>query len=81
MESGELLMFLMGIAVWGAVAVGTTCGAVGVYIAICKINHRWDYVKRMFSGGTRERLVTVPLVLAALAAFGMMGLHIFLERA
>lgn len=80
MEPGELLMFLMGIAVWGVVAVGTTCGAVGIYIAICKINHRWEYVKRMFSGGTKERLLTIPLVLAMLLAFGMMGLQIFLER-
>ncbi len=81
MGRGELFMFLMGIAIWGVIAIGTTCGAVGIYIAICKINRRWDYVKHMFSGGTREKIITVPLILAILVSFGMMGMSIFLEMA
>lgn len=80
MEGAELIVFLMGIAVWGIIAIGTTCGAVGVYIAICKINHRWDYVKHMFSQGTRERLFTVSLVPGMLIAFAYMGFSIYLER-
>ncbi|MCI8872320.1 MAG: CPBP family intramembrane metalloprotease [Lachnospiraceae bacterium] len=80
MESSELLMFLMGITIWAIIAVGTTCGAVGIYIAICKINHRWDYVKRMFSGGTRERIITIPLIAAALICFAVMGMRIYIER-
>lgn len=80
MESGELLMFLIGITVWAIVAVGTTCGAVGIYIAICKINHRWEYVKQMFSGGTKKRMITVPLVIAVIICFGMMGMRIYIER-
>lgn len=80
MESSELLMFLMGITIWAIIAVGTTCGAVGIYIAICKINHRWDYVKGMFSRGTREKMITVPLIIAVLICFAVMGLRIYLER-
>lgn len=79
MGNMELVMFLMGIAVWGVIAIGTTCGAAGVYIAICKINHRWEYVKKMFSGGTREKLITIPLVLGIIIAFGFMGFNIYLE--
>ncbi len=81
MENSELLLFLMGITIWGIIAVGTTCAAVGIYIAICKINHRWDYVKHMFSGGTREKIITVPVILAILVSFAMMGMYIYLERA
>lgn len=80
MESSELLMFLMGITVWAIVAVGATCGAVGIYIAICKINHRWDYVKGMFSKGTKERIITVPLIIAVIICFVVMGMRIYIER-
>lgn len=81
MGQGELFVFLIGIAVWGVVAIGTTCGAVGVYIGICKVNHRWEYVKHMFSGGTRENIITVPVVLAIFVSFGMMAFRIYLEMA
>ena len=80
MESSELLMFLMGITIWAIIAVGTTCGAVGIYIAICKINHRWGYVKGMFSRGTREMMITVPLIVAVLICFAVMGMRIYIER-
>ncbi len=81
MESNELLMFLMGIAIWAVIAIGTTCAAVGIYIAICKINGRWDYVKRMFSIGTKEKIITISLVVGILISFFMMGMHIYMERA
>lgn len=80
MEGAELFLFLMGIAVWGVIAIGTTCGAAGVYIAICKINHRWDHVKQMFSQGTKERMVTVSLVSGMALAFAFMGFSLWLER-
>lgn len=80
MQNGELFVLLIGIAVWGVVALGTTCGAVGIYIAICKINHRWEYVKHMFSGGTKERMITIPLILGIVIAFGVMGMYIYMER-
>lgn len=79
MEGSDLVMFLMGIMVWAVIALGTTCGAVAVYIAICKINKRWDYVKQMFGQGTKERIITVPLVLAVLVAFAVMGMRIYME--
>ena len=80
MESSELIMFLMGITIWAIIAIGTTCGAAGIYIAICKINHRWDHVKHMFSGGTREKMITIPVILAILVSFAMMGMRIYLEH-
>ncbi len=80
MGGSELMMFLMGIMVWAVVAIGTTCAAFGIYVAICKINGRWFYVKGMFKQGDRERLVTVPLVLGILIAFAYMGLTVFMEH-
>lgn len=79
MGSSELMVFLMGIMVWAVVAIGTTCAAFGLYMAISKINGRWAYVKGMFKNGTGERLITVPLVLGILIAFAFMGLTVFLE--
>ncbi len=79
MGSNELLTFLMGIMIWLMVAIGTTAAAFGIYVAIGKINGRWAYVKHMFHVGTRERLVTIPLVLGILVVFMFMGLSIFLE--
>lgn len=79
MEGGELLIFLFGIMIWGVIAIGTTCGAAGVYVAISKINGRWNYVRQMFRGGDRERMVTLALVAAVLLTFAMMGLQILME--
>ena len=79
MESNELLVFLMGIIIWAIIAVGTTCGAVGIYYAICRINGRWEHVKQMFRGGSREHMVTVPLVIGIGIAFAFMGLSIITE--
>lgn len=79
MESSQLLMFLLGIVIWAVVAIGTTCGAVAIYIAISKINGRWEYVKNMFRQGTKERLITIPLVVGILIAFAFMGFSIYLE--
>lgn len=81
MESGELAMFLLGILFWLAIAIACTCAAVGLYIAISKINGRWAYVKQMFRGGTREHLITVPLVLGIVIVFGFMGVSVLLEWA
>lgn len=80
MGSNELLTFLMGIMIWLMVAVGTTAAAYGIYVAICKINGRWKYVKGMFRTGTRERLLSVTLVLGILITFLFMGLTILLEH-
>lgn len=80
MGSSELLMFLMGILMWAMVAVGTTAAAFGLFVAISKINGRWAYVKGMFKRGTKERLITVPLVLGILITFAFMGFSIYLEH-
>lgn len=80
MGSSELMMFLMGIIIWAMVAIGTTAAAVGLFVAISKINGRWAYVKGMFKRGTKERLITVPLVLGILITFAFMGFSIYLEH-
>lgn len=80
MAGGELAVFLMGILMWAALAVGSTAAAFGLYVAISKINGRWAYVKGMFKRGTGERLVTVPLALGLLVSFAFMGLSIYLEH-
>ncbi len=79
MENSQLAVFLMGIMIWLAIALGTTCAAVGMYIAISKINGRWGYVKKMFRGGTRERLITIALILGIVIVFAFMGFSLYLE--
>ena len=79
MEGSELFMFLMGIVVWAAIAIGATFGELGVYYAICRINGRWEYVRHMFRGGARERMVTAPLAVGIIIAFAFMGLSIWME--
>ena len=79
MPGGEIAMLLMGIMVWAVIAVATTCAGFGIYMAICKINGRWGYVKRMFKGGTRERLISISLILGILITFAFMGFTIYLE--
>lgn len=79
MPGSEVVMLLMGIMVWAMIAVGTTFAGFGIYMAICKINGRWGYVRRMFKGGTRERLITFSLVLGILITFAFMGFSIYLE--
>ncbi|MCI8298870.1 MAG: CPBP family intramembrane metalloprotease [Lachnospiraceae bacterium] len=79
MEGAQLAGFLIGILFWAVIALGATCAAVGMYIAICKINGRWGYVKRMFKGGTRERLCSIPLLLGIIIVFAFMGISVYLE--
>lgn len=80
MDSSQLTVFLMGILFWLVIAIGATCAAIALYIAICKINGRWAYVKGMFRQGDRRSLATVPLVLGILITFAFMGVSIVLER-
>lgn len=80
MENSQLMMFIMGIFIWAVIAIATTAAAIGLYIAICKINGRWGYVKGMFKQGDRERIITIPLVLGVLIAFGFMIYYILLEQ-
>ena len=80
MENSQLMMFIMGIFIWAVIAIATTAAAVGLYIAICKINGRWGYVKGMFRQGDRERIITIPLVLGVLIAFAFMIYSIVLEQ-
>ncbi len=81
MESVQLAGFLIGIMFWLVIAIGSTCAAIGLYIAICKINGRWAYVKGMFKRGSRERLITVPLALGLVLVFAFMGFSLYLEWA
>lgn len=59
-----VVMLLMGILLWGVIAVGTTAAAIAIYIQICKLNGRWDHMKKILQKGTGERIVTVSMILA-----------------
>lgn len=72
MDETSLMFLALGVAIWGAIAIGTTAGAAGIYIAIAKISGRWEHVKTMWRQGTRERLLSVPVVLAAVMLLAVM---------
>lgn len=72
MDETSLLIMIIGVAFWAMIALGTTAGGVGVYIAISRISGRWDHVKEMFRPGTRERVITVSVVIAMMLMIGVM---------
>lgn len=72
MDSTSLLFLIVGLAFWGVIALGTTAGAVGVYIAIARLSKRWDHVKTMTRTGTRERILSIPVFIAVALAFAAM---------
>ncbi len=72
MDEGSLLIMAVSLLFWAAISLGTTAGAVGVYIAISKISGRWEYVKGMFQRKTKEQLLTVPVIIAIALAVAMM---------
>lgn len=72
MDQSSLLMLVVGVIFWLVIAVGTTAGAVGIYIAICKISGRWEHVKGMFRQGTRERIITISIVAAIVLMVAVM---------
>lgn len=74
MDEASLLMMALSLLFWAVISLGTTAGAVGVYIAISKISGRWEYVKGMFRRKTKEQLLTVPVIIAIALAAAMMAL-------
>lgn len=74
MDETSLLIMAVSLLFWAMVALGTTAGAVGVYIAISKISGRWEYVKGMFRRKTKEQLLTVPVIIAMALTAAMMVL-------
>lgn len=78
-EGNTLIFLLFGIMIWFVIAIGTTAGAVAIYIAICKMNKRWDDIKQMFKMGTKERMVTISLIVGVVLTFAVMGLRVYLE--
>lgn len=72
MDGSSLLIMLIGVAMWSVVAIGTTAGGIGVYIAICKISGRWEHVKQMFSRGTKEKMITISLVITIVLMMAVM---------
>lgn len=74
MDEASLLMMALSLLFWAVISLGTTAGAVGVYIAISKISGRWEYVKGMFRRKTKEQLLTVPVIIAIALAAAMMVL-------
>lgn len=76
MDEGSLFIMIIGVVFWAAIALGTTAGGIGVYIAISKISGRWEHVKTMFRQGTREHLLSISVVIAAVLAIVFMVVRI-----
>ena len=76
MDQNSLIFMAVGLIIWGIIALGTTAGAVGIYIAIARISGRMEHIKRMMRQGTRERIFSISLLLAILLMAAMMALPI-----
>lgn len=76
LDETTLVMMIFSVVFWAAVALGTTAGGIGVYIAIAKISKRWEHVKGMFREGTRERMVTLSVIAAILLTVAFMAYQV-----
>lgn len=72
MDDTSLFIMMIGVVFWAVIALGTTAGGIGVYIAISKISGRWEHVKTMFRRGTREHLLSLSVIAAAVLAVAFM---------
>lgn len=59
-----VILLLFGILIWFIIAIGTTAGAIAIYLQICKMNGRREYIKTIFRKKSEEKLITIPLLLA-----------------
>lgn len=73
-EDTYVLLLLISILIWFVIAVGTTIGAIAIYIQVCKMNGRWGHVKSIFQRKSEEQMLTIPLSLAIVIVAGMMWL-------
>lgn len=62
-DNGYVFMLLVGILMWFVIAVGTTTGAIAIYIQICKRNNKWEHMKTIFRRKNEETIITIPLIL------------------
>lgn len=76
MGEGMAAMLLMGLIIWGVIAVGTTIAAAAIYIYICKSNHRWDLIKQKMKEKCSEKMITIPLVIAVVVSIGIIILEL-----
>lgn len=72
MEGQSLLLLVLGLIIWATIAIGTTAGAAGVYIAISKLSQRFDSVKQIFQRKSGERLISIPLIIGIVISFAIM---------
>jgi len=72
MDEQTLYFMIVFVVVWGAVAIGTTAGAIAVYIAISKISGRYQNVKMIFKSGTKEKLLSLSLIAGIVISFIIM---------
>lgn len=69
---GYAVMLLMGILIWFVIAIGTTAGAIAIYVQICKKHGRWEHIKNIFQRKSEEKIITIPLVLAVIITIVVM---------
>lgn len=72
MDKETVIVMAFAVAFIGIISIGTTAGAIGIYIAISKLSGKWNHVKTMFRGGNRERLLTLSLLPAVVIMVGIM---------
>lgn len=76
MGEGVVVILLVVLLIWSAIAVGTTTAAVAIYIYICKANHRWDLIKQKIREKCSDRMITIPLVIAVGISIGIILLEL-----
>ena len=69
-----VIMLLFGILIWFIIAIGTTAGAIAIYLQICKMNGRREHIKTIFRKQSTEKLITIPLILAIAITIAIMVL-------
>lgn len=62
-DAGYVFVLLVVILIWFVIAVGTTIGAIAIYIQICKRNHKWEHMKTICQRKNEETMITIPLIL------------------
>lgn len=76
LDEASLMMMIFGVIFWAAIALGTTAGGIGVFVAIAKVSKRWEHIKTMFREGTRERIVTISVIGAILLTCAFMAYQV-----
>ena len=76
MGQESLIILIIGILIWGVIALGTTAAAFGIYLVIAKISGRMEHIKTMFFGNKKEKIFSVFLILGIFLTLVIMILQV-----